>query len=320
MAQIKISVVIPCFNAEKFIGEAIESVLSQTYPPYEVIVVDDGSIDNSADVVRSFGDRVKLIQQENKGRVEARKVGFKYATGDWIALLDADDYWHSKKLEIQVKFILDNFSPDMVLLHGKDKWVGNVKSCSDSYVDDRPQVIDFRSLFQRMLIATSSALLRRDILLKVMDYWNLGRLRSQDYGLYLLMLCHGSAFYIDKLLSYYRVHDFNVHDSLPFAIGRFYARKNVLSYIKAKKYYHLLNFDWREIMASNCLEIAWLFYVNKEYSKARQFILKSFRYKMPKMRWLSLFFFLFMPKRIVTSLRKLMGSKSLQSTSNFYRS
>ena len=97
----KISVVIPAYNAEKHIARAIESVLSQTRPADEVIVVDDGSIDGTADVIRSFGERVILIQQENAGASIARNAGIQAATGDWIAFLDGDDEWLPEKLKLQ---------------------------------------------------------------------------------------------------------------------------------------------------------------------------------------------------------------------------
>ena len=308
-----ISVIIPCYNAENFIGEAIESVLRQTFKPYEIIVVDDGSTDDSVKVIKKFKDKIILIQQENKGRVEARKTGFRRATGKWIALLDADDYWHPKKLELQINYINHNFKHDMVLVHGRDEWVGKVENYTDYYIPDRPPIMNFQFLFYRMLIATSSVLLRKDILDSVINFWNLGRLRAQDYGLYLLMLCHGNAYYINEVVSFYRVHDSNLHDKLSFAIGRYYARQNVLSYIAHRKLLSILSFDWKSIMAQNCLEIAWLYYARTDYKNARKFIAESFKYKVPFNKWLLLYCFLFLPKRTVTSIRKLLGSQSLKT-------
>ncbi|MBC8377964.1 MAG: glycosyltransferase family 2 protein [Planctomycetes bacterium] len=108
----KISVVIPAYNAEKHIARAIESALAQTRPADEIIVVDDGSADTTAEVVRSFGDKVVLIQQENAGASVARNAGLEAATGDWIAFLDADDEWVSNKLELQIAHLKRN--PDLV--------------------------------------------------------------------------------------------------------------------------------------------------------------------------------------------------------------
>jgi glycosyltransferase involved in cell wall biosynthesis len=116
-----ISAVIPAYNAEEHIARAIQSVLAQTRPVDEIIVVDDGSTDNTAEVVRSFGDEVKLIRQANAGVSAARNAGIKFATGDWIAFLDADDEWLPDKIERQVQ-LLDRNS-DLV-------WVtGNYTEC-----------------------------------------------------------------------------------------------------------------------------------------------------------------------------------------------
>jgi glycosyltransferase involved in cell wall biosynthesis len=104
----KISVVIPAYNSEKCIRETLDSVLSQTLSPHEIIVVDDGSKDNTAAVVRSFGDRIRYIRQDNQGIAGARNTGIHSASGDWIAFLDHDDLWLPTKLEKQSKVITEN--------------------------------------------------------------------------------------------------------------------------------------------------------------------------------------------------------------------
>ncbi|WP_372716856.1 glycosyltransferase family 2 protein [Novipirellula sp.] len=97
-----ISVVIPCYNASVFIRETLDSVRSQTYKPLEVIIVDDGSTDDSVAIAESYGSFVSVIQQENQGESVARNRGIEEAKGDWIAFLDADDVWAPKKLQRQV--------------------------------------------------------------------------------------------------------------------------------------------------------------------------------------------------------------------------
>ena len=86
-----VTVVIPCYNQAHFLGEAIESVLSQTYPNLEIIVVDDGSTDNTAEVGERYGNRVRVVRQENQGLSGARNSGFKEAQGEYMVFLDADD-------------------------------------------------------------------------------------------------------------------------------------------------------------------------------------------------------------------------------------
>jgi glycosyltransferase involved in cell wall biosynthesis len=98
-----VSVLIPCYNAAKYIGETLESVFRQTWQSLEVIVVDDGSKDNSADVVRSFIDpRIKLIQQTNKGSAAARNTCLSQLTGNFVQYLDADDLLAPDKIEVQM--------------------------------------------------------------------------------------------------------------------------------------------------------------------------------------------------------------------------
>lgn len=108
----KISVVIPAYNSEKRIGRAIESVLKQTRQADEIIVVDDGSTDKTAQVVRSYGDKVCLIQQENAGVSAARNAGINAAVGGWIAFLDSDDEWFETYLQKQAALLRRN--PDLV--------------------------------------------------------------------------------------------------------------------------------------------------------------------------------------------------------------
>ena len=100
-----ISVIIPAWNAERHIVRAIRSVLAQTRPADEIIVVDDGSIDGTAEAVRTFGDQVRLIRQPNGGASVARNTGIAAATGEWIAFLDADDEWLPEKLELQEQLL-----------------------------------------------------------------------------------------------------------------------------------------------------------------------------------------------------------------------
>lgn len=95
--SITVSVVIPAYNAGEYLGRAIDSVLAQTQPAAEIIVVDDGSADNTADVAQGYGERIRFIQQENAGASVARNTGIEAAASEWIAFLDADDEWLPQK-------------------------------------------------------------------------------------------------------------------------------------------------------------------------------------------------------------------------------
>src|SRR5580704_10544203 len=95
----QISVVIPCHNAGRWIGETLRSVAAQTCPPHEIIVVDDASSDDSVEQIRHSGVESRLIGAQCRNAAAARNVGIEAATGDWIALLDADDVWYPNHLE-----------------------------------------------------------------------------------------------------------------------------------------------------------------------------------------------------------------------------
>jgi glycosyltransferase involved in cell wall biosynthesis len=102
MPRALISVVIPAFNYGHFVGDAVDSALAQTYRDIEVIVVDDGSTDDTQRVLKRFGSRIRYVYQNNRGLSAARNTGVRLANGDWIALLDADDVWHPQKTEVQL--------------------------------------------------------------------------------------------------------------------------------------------------------------------------------------------------------------------------
>src|SRR5262245_30132400 len=97
-----VSVVIPAYNCARFIGEALDSVFAQDYPELEVVVVDDGSTDDTCAVVEGYGDRVKLIRQRNAGAAVARNEGMRRASGEYVAFLDSDDLWLPGKLRLQI--------------------------------------------------------------------------------------------------------------------------------------------------------------------------------------------------------------------------
>lgn len=111
----KISVVIPAYNAAPWIGRAIQSVVDQTFRLVEIIVVDDGSNDSTADVVATFNGKVKYIRQSNAGPAKARNTGIAAASGDWLAFLDADDWWMPNKVEEQHRKLRE--SPDAILVY-----------------------------------------------------------------------------------------------------------------------------------------------------------------------------------------------------------
>jgi len=104
MVRDTVSVIIPYYRASQTIARAVESVLAQTFRPSEILIVDDGSPDDAASATRKFGSPVTLIRKANGGAASARNLGIERSKGEWIAFLDADDYWEPEKLERQLAF------------------------------------------------------------------------------------------------------------------------------------------------------------------------------------------------------------------------
>ncbi len=118
-----ISVVIPAYNRSSFLPRALDSVLEQSYPPREIIVVDDGSTDATGDVLSRYGKRITIIRQNNRGVSAARNRGIEQAEGEWIALLDSDDAWMPNKLRNQKDFHQKN--PDLDIFQSSEIWIRN---------------------------------------------------------------------------------------------------------------------------------------------------------------------------------------------------
>ncbi len=104
-----ISVVIPMYNVEAYIKTSLDSVLAQSFKAFEIICVDDGSPDNSVDIVKRYNDpRIRIVSQRNRGLAAARNTGINHARAPFVALLDADDYWHSDKLALHIEHLYNN--------------------------------------------------------------------------------------------------------------------------------------------------------------------------------------------------------------------
>lgn len=110
-----VSVVIPVFNGERFLREAVESVLAQKYSPLEIIMVDDGSTDGTADVARSLPETVRYLHQSNQGPAAARNRGIEHAQGSLIAFADADDLWPEDKLALQLPYLMRDPAAEIVM-------------------------------------------------------------------------------------------------------------------------------------------------------------------------------------------------------------
>jgi len=150
-SDFQISVVIPAWNREHYVAAAVRSVLEQTLPPLEILVVDDGSTDGTAEVVRAFGGSVRCLAQPNRGAAEARNHGARAACGNWLAFLDSDDLWVPHKLELQAAAVRGLPEDALVFGHMEEFPSPEWQPADGLKVDTRPMPA----------LAASALLLRR---------------------------------------------------------------------------------------------------------------------------------------------------------------
>jgi glycosyltransferase involved in cell wall biosynthesis len=176
-----VSVVIPAYNAARHIVRTVESALAQTVPPLEILIVDDGSQDDTAEVAGRLPAPVRVIRKPNGGPGSARNVGAAEARGDWLAFLDADDWWFPGKLEAQLRVGAD---PKVALVH-----------CLPDHRDEPvPDTLDFGTLWRGNAIINSSVMLRRVVFAELGGFDEDRALISvEDYNLWLRVAAAGGV-------------------------------------------------------------------------------------------------------------------------------
>ncbi len=208
----KVSVIIPTYNRAGYIVKTLESVFAQTYTDYEVIVVDDGSTDDTEEVLKPYYDRIIYIRKENGGQGSARNVGIKLAKGEYVAFLDSDDLWLPEKLEIQVKFMDDNpevglvFS-DFVVFYEDD--TGCLIEMRKVHLQGKE--LTFQSLFHRNFIPTLTVLVRKSCIDDVGLFDESRELIvGEDYEMWLRIAMRYRLAHVPEVLAKYRHHDNNI--------------------------------------------------------------------------------------------------------------
>lgn len=166
--EARVSVILPVYNGEQFVGRAMESVLDQTNEGLELIVVDDGSSDSSLDVVQSCADdRLKVFTKENGGPGSARNFGIQHCSGKYVAFIDQDDIWYPTKLEKQVA-VLEKTNCDLVHCDGVSIFENRSRPSQQwSMLYPPKSGYVFRELWHQNFILSSSAIFRKSIIKKI---------------------------------------------------------------------------------------------------------------------------------------------------------
>lgn len=164
MPEVKVSVVIPSYNSARYVVAAVESVLAQTYRDFEILVVDDGSTDETREVLKRYGDRIRYLYKPNGGVSKARNYGIEKALGKYVAFLDADDLWMPEKLEKQVALLESN--ADIGLSYTSAITIDeNLET--KNYVEAEEFADACEALLLRMnILILSSSIVRKDVLLQ----------------------------------------------------------------------------------------------------------------------------------------------------------
>jgi len=186
-SKIRISVIIPVYNASTTIIQCLESVIKQTKPVYEIIVIDDGSTDNTLFIVTRFKesnkiDNLIIISQSNSGPSKARNKGIKKAVGNWIAFLDSDDKWLPDKIEKQVAVIEQNKDVSII---------GTAFLSKDKNYYKKSEQIGFKKMLFKNRFLTSTVLVRKEVVSKFLFDEKLSYAEDQKLWLNIIYLYKG---------------------------------------------------------------------------------------------------------------------------------
>lgn len=213
--MVKVSVIIPNYNYGRFLADALDSVLAQTHPPHEIIVVDDGSTDDSLIVAGRYGVRVQVLQQKNQGVGAARNAGVAAATGELVAFLDADDYWSPDKLALQVARY--QAKPSVGLIHCGARYVDTTgATLSEDVTGLEGWVAEDLLRIRPVIVAPgSSAVLPRAV------FEALGGFRSEqelpaaeDWEFCFRLAARYEIAFVPQPLLYYRQHGVSRHRNI----------------------------------------------------------------------------------------------------------
>jgi len=298
----RVSVVIPTYNSSGRLGEAIESVLAQTYKDLEIVVIDDGSTDDTESVARSFGNRVWYFKQANQGAGAARNAGIKSSRGEYIAFLDADDLWCAEKLDQQIPLLEQD--PQLGLVYSDWSVVSDDGVIEDSYLQKVPSASGyvFDELVQRGFILTSGVVVRRACLDDVGDFDNSLSI-AQDYDLWLRICYRWKVAVVEKPLVTKR----SWHGSLSSNLEKT-AIERITLFEKALDNFKNMPYRSRRIvrrqLARNYWDVGYYYFDQFLFQQAREPFLASLRQNWMNGRALGYLAASFLPASAAKSARE----------------
>lgn len=193
----KVSIIIPTYNRLKFLQEAIDSVLAQHYQGYELIVVDDGSTDNTRQIAQKYSGKISYIYQENRGVSAARNRGIDKSTGEYLCFLDSDDLWKPDKLSTQVSFMDNNL--DYPVCYTDEIWIRNGVRVNQREKHRKYGGLIFPYCLPLCIISPSSVMIRRELLDRVGGF-DESLPACEDYDLWLRIAKDYPIYFIEQPL------------------------------------------------------------------------------------------------------------------------
>jgi len=189
-----VSIIIPAYNRASWLNGAINSVLGQTFKKFELMIVDDGSTDNTREIVTSYGDKVKYFFQSNKGPSAARNLGINNAQADLVTFLDSDDRWFKNKLQIQVDLMTKDSS--IRICYTDEIWIRSGIRVNQKKIHKKHSGWIFQKCLPLSIISPSSVMIHREVFEKV-GLFDENLLVCEDYDLWLRISSHYPITFID---------------------------------------------------------------------------------------------------------------------------
>ena len=302
----KISVIIPAYNSAAYINECIESVLSQTYKAHQIIVVDDGSTDDTSNIIAKYKNKIEYVYQPNSGPSCARNTGIELSTCDLIAFMDSDDAWMPDKLEKQVNYIRNN--PDFKLVV-TDMFEGPYFDCERKSAFSNFEGIVEGFIFERLLkssyIFTPTVLVEKRVLLEFKGF-DITMNMMEDLDLFLKIAHKYEIGVLNELLVFRRRHGQNISKSLGALDRRAWFWQKVL------RDYPELTDEHIKLVVSHINRSVWgsgYDYFDKYMmEEARSRFIESFAANYNRVQSLKYILMTFFPDSVIRFMRNTFGS------------
>jgi len=301
----KVSVVIPTYNYGRYISKAIDSVLSQTFKDFEIIVIDDGSTDGTKDLPAQYGNKIKYIYQENHGLSNARNRGIKASSGEYLVFLDADDYISPQKLETETKLL--DAHPEVGWSYSNHYYVdeNGIILYGFSYQFHKsnsrpPEGMIFKDLLLNNFIPVNAVMLRKKCLDAGFFDESLGNQGYEDCAFWLRVSAKYEVKYIDQPLAFIRLHKGSMREDVVGMVSN-----KIIVIRKICKLYPDLTRPYtsrlKAILAGFYNQVAHKNYEERRFKESISELLNSIRYRpIQKTAYLYL----------ISALLKSLGKKS----------